>query len=100
MIANATKEEVKMNIPGFTAENALYWPDGHFHTGDSDTFRVSNAEVRPQLMCQWNGGDLICGDEPFGGTPNFGGDHSYAQRRARCYQTKRDAALRECLANC
>jgi hypothetical protein len=89
-----------MNIPGFTGEHSLHRTAEHFHTGVPDAFRVFNTEVRPQLICQWNGGDLICGDEPFGGTPNFGGDHSYPQCRARCYHTKRGAALRECLADC
>jgi hypothetical protein len=88
-----------MNMPGFTAEHSLYRTDGHFHT-DLPVFRVFDAEVRPQLMCQWHGGDLICGDEPFGGTPNVGGDHSYAQCRARCYRTQHGAALIACLVNC
>lgn len=89
-----------MNMPGFTAEHSLYRTDGHFHSGLPNTFRVLDAEVRPQLICHFDGGDLICGDEPFGGTPGLGGDHSYAQCRARCYRTQRGAALRECLADC
>jgi len=89
-----------MNMPGFTAEHSLYKTDEHFHTNVSDTFRVFNAEVIPQLICQWNGEDLICYDEPFGGGPNFGGDKSYPRCRAGCYRTKRGAALRECLDEC
>jgi hypothetical protein len=89
-----------MKMPGFTAEHSLYRTDAHFYTGVPDTSGVLNAEVVPQLICHWNGGDLICGDEPFGGSGSFGGDHSYPQCRARCYHTKRGAALRECLADC
>jgi hypothetical protein len=89
-----------MNMPGFTAEHSLYRTDEHFHTNVSDTFRVFDAEVIPQLICYWNGPDLICGDEPFGGGPNIGRDHTLPQCRARCYRTKHGAALKECLADC
>jgi len=89
-----------MNMPGFTAEHSLRRSGEHFHTGVSDTLRVFNAEVRPQLMCQLHGNNLICGDEPFGGGPNLGGDHTTAQCRSRCYLTKRGAALKACVAEC
>ena len=88
------------NLPGFTAEHSLRRSGEHFHTGVSDSLRVFNAEVRPQLMCQLHGNDLICGDEPFGGGPNLGGDHSLPRCRAGCYRTKHGAALKECLADC
>jgi hypothetical protein len=100
MIVNSINEVIEMNVPGFTAEHSLYRTDEHFHTRVLDTFRVFSAAVTPQLICQWNGGDLICGDEPFGGTPSFG-NHSYAQCRAGCYhRSLRGAALRACLAEC
>lgn len=90
-----------MNMPGFTAEHSLYRTEGHFHTGVSDTSRVFSDEVRPQLICQWRGGDLICGEQPFGGSGSLGGDKTEAQCRAGCYRTKkRGAALRACLADC
>lgn len=89
-----------INMPGFTADHSLHRTEGYFHTGVSDTFRVSNAEVRPQSICHWDGVDVICYDEPFGGGPNFGGDKSFPKCRAGCYRTKRGAALRECLAEC
>lgn len=106
MPINSIKEVIEVNMPGFTAEDSLhrtdarYRTDARFLTGVSDIFRVFDAGVTPQLICHFDGGNLICGDEPFGGTPNFGGDHSYAQCRARCYLTKRGAALRECLRDC
>lgn len=89
-----------MNIPGFTAEHSLREAHGAFHAGvPADSFALK-ADITPQLTCQWNGDRLICGEPPFGGGVNFGGDHSFAQCRSRCYRTKRGAALARCLADC
>lgn len=107
-IVNSTKEVIEMNMPGFTAEHSLYRTDRHFHTGVSDTFRVLNTEVRPQLRCVWDGSDR-CGGIPVGG--NGGGGLGgvtplekifEAQCRAGCHRRgiKGGAALQKCLAEC
>jgi len=99
-----------MNMPGFTAEHSLYRTNGQFSTVASDTSHVFDAEIRPQLYCVEQDGHVICvdgggfglgyTDVPSGGLPGFPFDHSFAQCRARCYLTKKGAALRECLAEC
>jgi hypothetical protein len=99
------KEMSKMSMPGFTAEHSLYRSDRQFYTSTTDTFGLSDVEVRPQLVCHVvAGGNLICGDPPFGGSGSFGGDKSVPQCRAACLRRFRGAAkltaLRACLAEC
>ena len=94
----------KMSMPGFTAEHSLYRSDRQFHTRAADTFGLSNVEVRPQLVCHVvAGGDLVCGDSPFGES-GAGGDKIFPQCRAACLRrfrgAKNLAALRACLAEC
>ena len=89
-----------MSIPGFTAEYSLYEANGASYAGEPKNSFVFRAEIRPQLVCWWNGPNLICGEPPFGGGVNIGGDHSLAQCRSSCYHTKKGAALAQCLADC
>ena len=89
-----------MTIPGFTAEHSLRKGNGASYAEMTRNSFVSKAEIKPQLTCWWSGDHLICGEPPFGGGVNIGGDHSFAQCRSRCYHTKHGAALAQCLAEC
>ena len=94
-----------MSMPGFSAEHSLYRSDRQFQTGRADIFGVCNVAVRPQLVCHVvAGGNLVCGDPPFGGSGSLGGDKSFPQCRAACLRRFRGAAnlaaLRACLAEC
>jgi hypothetical protein len=99
------RKECEMSMPGFSAEQSLYRSDRQFQTSAAHSFGLSNVEVRPQLVCHVvAGGDLVCGDPPFGGSGSFGGDKSFPQCRAACLRRFRGAAnlaaLRACLAEC
>jgi hypothetical protein len=76
-----------VNMPGFTAEQSIYSTHGQFRTVAFSTSYTSDAEVRPQKIICSRGvdGNIECVDPTC---------------RFHCYQTKRGAALRECLADC
>jgi hypothetical protein len=98
------------NLPGFTAEHSLNRSKGQYHTVASDASYTFAAEIRPQLNCVEKGGQVVCPDDggfhvgftdvPSGGFPRFPIDHTVPQCRARCYRTRRGAALKACLAEC
>jgi hypothetical protein len=95
-----TLEVAAMTIPGFTAEHSLHQAGAAFHAGVSRNSVVPEAEITPQLVCWWDGPDLICGEPPFGGGVNPGGNHFSAQCRSHCFHTKKGKALAACLAEC
>lgn len=97
------------NLPGFTAEQSLNRTKGQFHAIASDAY-MFEVEIRPQLHCVEKDGEIACTggggfgrgftDWPAGAFPKFPFDHTFAQCRARCYQTTRGAALKSCLSDC
>lgn len=83
-----SKSPVRM--PGFTAEKTLAGASGAY--GRSGEYRLTSTGlvVSPQLNCEFNAeGDLICGDDPFGGGVGWGGGGPSPERRclARCQRS-------------
>jgi hypothetical protein len=76
----------RVNLPGFTAECAMYSAQGQFQTVFSDTSYESDATVKPQrFFCGRNAnGEIVCHDPLC---------------RFRC-RFKKGAALQECLSDC
>jgi hypothetical protein len=89
----------QMKPPGFTAENSLTKSEQHY-TGLT-AHGAAMATVLPQLICYWDGGNLICGEPPFGGGIGGGGgvSHVCVQCRAACFH-KPVAQRAACLARC
>src|SRR4051794_18664797 len=64
-----------MRMPRFTAEDSLQKASGYYRSTGASVSAASGTTVGPQMLfCDFNaGGDLICGDAPFGGPIDFGG---------------------------
>jgi hypothetical protein len=89
-----------MNMPGFTAALSIYTSRHCYMT--TSTLASNGNDVVPQLICWWDGPDLICGEPPFGtgnGGPGGGVTHACAQCRSACWH-KPPAKRAACLANC
>jgi hypothetical protein len=83
-----------INMPGFTAEHALYRGNRQSYVRASDTTYAFAPEIVPQ-GCIVLDGQLVC-DFPRIPTDPRGPAHC----RFRCYHTYHGAALQACLAEC
>ena len=101
-------------MPRFSAEKSLERSRTYYSGRVRNP--VPSGSILPQLMpvfggetyyCSWDGGNLICGEFPFGGGVSFGGgsvgggvpDPTCVQCRAACLR-KPAARRAACLAQC